>query len=336
MALRIAINGFGRIGRLCLRSLIESGRDDIELIAINDLGPVDTNAHLLKYDSVHGVLQADVSATDNTITVNGKSITCTAERNPKDLPWGELNIDIVYECTGLFKEKSQAQGHLDAGAKKVLISAPGKNADLSVVYGINHDQLTNEHKIVSNASCTTNCLAPVADVLHKLVGIEKGYMTTVHAYTGDQHTVDKLHKDLHRARAANMSMIPTTSGATKALGLVLPELSGKIDGCAIRVPTPNVSLIDLTFDAGRATSVEEINSAIVEAANGRLKGVLGANELPLVSIDFNHNPNSSSFDLTQTSVIGGTFVRVLAWYDNEWGFANRMLDTSIAMANTGL
>ncbi|WP_135076502.1 type I glyceraldehyde-3-phosphate dehydrogenase [Terasakiella sp. SH-1] len=336
MTVRVAINGFGRIGRLCLRALIESNRDDIEVVAINDLGPVDTNAHLLKYDSVHGVLPAEISASEDALVINGKAIKCTAERNPAELPWAELNVDIVYECTGIFVSKDAAQAHIDAGAKKVLISAPGKDVDLTVVYGVNHDKLTNDHKIVSNASCTTNCLAPVADVLNKTVGITKGYMTTVHSYTGDQRTVDTLHSDLRRARAAALSLIPTSTGAAKAVGLVLPELSGKLDGSAIRVPTPNVSMVDLTFEAARETTAEEINAAIKEAAEGRLKGVLGAYDAPLVSIDFNHNANSSAFDLTQTTVMEGTFVRILSWYDNEWGFSNRMSDTAIAMAKTGL
>jgi len=335
MAIRVAINGFGRIGRLCLRTLIESKRDDIDVVAINDLGPVETNAHLLKYDSVHGTLDADVSTDKNGLVVNGKTIHCTAETTPDSLPWKEMDIDIVFECTGKLKDRDAAQGHLDAGAKKVLISAPGQNADLTVVYGVNHDQLKAAHKIVSNASCTTNCLAPVADVLHKTVGIAKGYMTTIHAYTGDQHMVDGLHKDLRRARAGALSMIPTSTGAAKAVGLVLPELAGKLDGSAIRVPTPNVSLIDLTFDAARATSVEEINTAIREAADGRLKNILGAYDAPLVSIDFNHTPHSSCFDLTQTTVMEGTLVRVLAWYDNEWGFSQRMSDTALAMAHAG-
>ncbi|WP_417789200.1 type I glyceraldehyde-3-phosphate dehydrogenase [Terasakiella pusilla] len=335
MSIRVAINGFGRIGRLCLRALIESGRDDIEVVAINDLGPVDSNAHLLKYDSVHGVLASDVSATETAIIVDGKAITCTALRNPAELPWAELNIDIVYECTGLFVSKVDASAHLTAGAKKVLISAPGKEVDNTVVYGVNHDSLTKDHLVVSNASCTTNCLAPVADVLHKTVGIKKGYMTTVHSYTGDQNTVDTLHKDLRRARAAAVSMIPTSTGAAKAVGLVLPALAGKLDGSAIRVPTPNVSLVDLTFEAERETTVAEINTAVKEAATGRLNGILGAYEAPLVSIDFNHNANSSSFDMTQTTVMDGTLVRVLSWYDNEWGFSNRMHDTAAAMAKAG-
>lgn len=335
MTVRVAINGFGRIGRLCLRALVESKRDDIEVVAINDLGSVDTNAHLLKYDSVHGVFNADVSATQDSIVVDGKAITCTAERDPANLPWGDLNVDIVYECTGIFKSKEKAQAHIDAGAKKVLISAPGSNADKTVVFGVNHEELSAEHRIVSNASCTTNCLAPVADVLHKTVGIEKGYMTTIHSYTGDQRMVDTQHSDLRRARAGAVSMIPTSTGAAKAVGLVLPELAGKLDGSAIRVPTPNVSMVDLTFEASRETTVEEINAAIKEAAEGRLKGVLGAYDLPLVSIDFNHNANSSSFDMTQTAVMEGTFVRILTWYDNEWGFSCRMHDTAAAMAKAG-
>lgn len=336
MALRVAINGFGRIGRLCLRAIIESRRNDVEVVAINDLGAVDTNAHLLKYDSAHGTLGADVSALDGALVIDGKSIQCFSERDPKALPWGELGVDVVYECTGLFKSRDKARLHLEAGAKKVLISAPGEDADMTVVFGINHDQLKAEHKIVSNASCTTNCLAPVADILHKTVGIEKGFMTTVHAYTGDQPIVDTLHKDLRRARAGAVSMIPTSTGAAKAVGLVLPELAGKLDGSSIRVPTPNVSLVDLTFEAARATTVEEINTAIIEAANGSLKGILGVNDAPLVSIDFNHNPNSSTFDLTQTVVMEKTLVRIVAWYDNEWGFSNRMSDTAVAMAQAGL
>lgn len=336
MAIRVAINGFGRIGRLCLRALIESNRNDIEVVAINDLGPVETNAHLLKYDSAHGVLAAEVTSTEDAIVINGKSIKVTSERDPADLPWAELKVDIVYECTGLFKARKDAQKHIDAGAKKVLISAPGKDPDITVVYGVNHTLLKNEHKIVSNGSCTTNCLAPVAQILNDTVGIKKGFMTTIHAYTGDQRMVDALHKDLRRARAGAVSMIPTSTGAAKAIGLVLPELDGKLDGSSVRVPTPNVSMVDLTFDAGRATSAEEINAAIVEAANGRLKGILGAYDEPLVSIDFNHNPNSSSFDLTQTVVMDGTLVRVVAWYDNEWGFSNRMSDIAVVMAETGL
>ncbi len=336
MAIRVAINGFGRIGRLCLRSLIESNRQDIEVVAINDLGPVATNAHLVKYDSAHGIFQADVSATDDALVINGKSIAYCSERDPANLPWAKHQIDIVYECTGLFKAKEQAQKHIEAGAKKVLISAPGKDADITAVFGINHHLLSHEHKIVSNGSCTTNCLAPVAKVLNESIGIEKGFMTTVHAYTGDQRMVDALHKDLRRARAGAVSIIPTTTGAAKAIGLVLPDLDGKLDGYSLRVPTPNVSMVDLSFEAGRNTTAEEINTLIKEAADGPLKGILGAYEAELVSIDYNHNPHSSCFDMTQTKVIQGNFVRVVSWYDNEWGFSNRMHDMAAAMAETGL
>ncbi|WP_339779207.1 type I glyceraldehyde-3-phosphate dehydrogenase [uncultured Thalassospira sp.] len=332
MAIRVAINGFGRIGRLVLRAIVESGRTDLEVVAINDLGDVKTNAHLLKYDSVHGTLANDVKAEGNDLVIDGKAIKVCSERDPANLPWGELNVDIAFECTGIFLDEAGAGKHLTAGAKRVLISAPAKGDIKTVVYGVNSDSLTANDVIVSNASCTTNCLAPVADVLNKTVGITKGFMTTVHAFTGDQNTVDSLHKDLHRARAASLSMIPTSTGAAKAVGLVLPELKGKLDGTAIRVPTPNVSMVDLTFVAGRDTTAEEINAAIAEAANGRLKGVLGVNEAPLVSIDFNHNPNSSTFDATQTQVVGGNFVRILSWYDNEWGFSNRMSDTAVEMA----
>ncbi|RCK50372.1 glyceraldehyde-3-phosphate dehydrogenase [Thalassospira profundimaris] len=332
MAIRVAINGFGRIGRLVLRSIIESGRTDVEVVAINDLGDVKTNAHLLKYDSVHGTLANDVKAEGNDLVVDGKAIKVCSERDPANLPWGELKVDVAFECTGIFLDEAGAGKHLTAGAKRVLISAPAKGDIKTVVYGVNSDSLTADDVIVSNASCTTNCLAPVADVLNKTVGITKGFMTTVHAFTGDQNTVDSLHKDLRRARAASLSMIPTSTGAAKAVGLVLPELKGKLDGTAVRVPTPNVSMVDLTFVAGRDTSVDEINAAIKEAAEGRLKGVLGVNEAPLVSIDFNHNPNSSTFDATQTQVMDGNFVRILSWYDNEWGFSNRMSDTAVAMA----
>mgnify|MGYP003671774289 FL=1 len=332
MAIRVAINGFGRIGRLVLRAIVESGRTDLEVVAINDLGDVKTNAHLLKYDSVHGTLANDVKAEGNDLVIDGKAIKVCSERDPANLPWGDLNVDIAFECTGIFLDEAGAGKHLTAGAKRVLISAPAKGDIKTVVYGVNSDSLTANDVIVSNASCTTNCLAPVADVLNKTVGITKGFMTTVHAFTGDQNTVDSLHKDLHRARAASLSMIPTSTGAAKAVGLVLPELKGKLDGTAIRVPTPNVSMVDLTFVAGRDTTAEEINAAIAEAANGRLKGVLGVNEAPLVSIDFNHNPNSSTFDATQTQVVGGNFVRILSWYDNEWGFSNRMSDTAVEMA----
>ncbi len=332
MAVRVAINGFGRIGRLVLRSIIEHNRTDIEVVAINDLGPVQTNAHLLKYDSVHGRLDADVQTQDGAMIVNGKTIRVTAERDPAKLPWKELNVDVALECTGFFLSKELAGKHLTAGAKRVLLSAPGKDADKTIVYGVNHNVLTADDMIVSNASCTTNCLSPVAKTLNDAVGITRGYMTTIHAYTGDQPTLDRLHKDLYRARAASLSMIPTSTGAAKAVGLVLPELAGKLDGCSIRVPTPNVSCVDLTFDAGKTTSVEEINAAIIAAADGPLKGVLGYSDEPLVSIDYNHNANSSTFALPQTQVVDGTLVRILTWYDNEWGFATRMSDTAIALA----
>ncbi len=335
MAVRVAINGFGRIGRLVLRALYESGRDDIEIVAINDLGPVDTNAHLLKYDSAHGRFANEIKTTPDSMDLGRGPIKVTAERDPAKLPWKELDVEIALECTGLFSKRDQAAMHLEAGAKRVLVSAPASGADITVVYGVNHDQLKAEHTIVSNASCTTNCLAPVASVLHGLIGIEHGYMTTVHSYTGDQRTVDTLHSDLRRARAAATSMIPTSTGAAKAVGLVLPELAGKLDGSAIRVPTLNVSLIDLTFNASRDTSAEEINSAITQAAGGPLNGILGATDEPLVSIDFNHNANSSTFDLSQTQVLENRFCRVLSWYDNEWGFSNRMLDTAVEMGKLG-
>lgn len=335
MTVRVAINGFGRIGRNILRAIYESGRTDIEVVGINDLGSVAANAHLLKYDSVHGRFPGSVTVTEDSIDLGRGPIKVSAERNPADLPWGELNVDIAFECTGIFTQVDKARLHLDAGAKKVLISAPGKEVDMTVVYGVNHDKLTADHKIVSNASCTTNCLAPVAQVLNDTVGLLHGFMTTVHSFTGDQPVLDTLHGDLRRARAAGMSIIPTSTGAAKAVGLVLPELVGKLDGTSVRVPTPNVSMIDLTFVAGRSTTVEEINQAIKEAANGRLKGVLDTNDEPLVSIDFNHSPASSTFDLTQTQVIEGTFVRILSWYDNEWGFSNRMSDTALVMANLG-
>lgn len=331
MALRVAINGFGRIGRLVLRAAIESGRKDIEFVGINDLGSVEANAHLVTYDSVHGILPTRVKTGKDWMDFGRGKIKVTAERDPTKLPWKELDVDIAFECTGIFSARDKAAMHLDAGAKRVLVSAPSSGADLTVVYGVNHKKLKKSHKVVSNASCTTNCLAPVAYVLHKLLGIERGYMTTIHSYTGDQATVDTLHSDLHRARAAAVSMIPTSTGAAKAVGLVMPELDGKLDGSAIRVPTPNVSLIDLKFDSKRKTTVEEINEAIKAAAKGELKGVLAVNDKPLVSIDFNHNPASSIFDLPQTQVIDGKLVRVLSWYDNEWGFSNRMSDTAVAM-----
>jgi glyceraldehyde 3-phosphate dehydrogenase len=331
MALRVAINGFGRIGRLVLRAAIESGRKDIEFVGINDLGSVEANAHLVTYDSVHGTLATEVTTGDDWMDFGRGKVKVTAERDPTKLPWKELGVDIAFECTGIFAARDKAGMHLEAGAKRVLVSAPASGADLTVVYGVNDDKLTREHVVVSNASCTTNCLVPVAYVLHNAIGIERGFMTTIHSYTGDQSTVDTLHKDLRRARAAAVSMIPTSTGAAKAVGLVMPELQGKLDGTSIRVPTPNVSLIDLKFDAGKETSAEEVNGAIVKAANGPLKGVLATNNKPLVSIDFNHNPASSTFDLTQTQVIDGRLVRVLSWYDNEWGFSNRMSDTAVAM-----
>jgi glyceraldehyde 3-phosphate dehydrogenase len=335
MTIRVAINGFGRIGRLALRAILESGRKDIEVVGINDLGPVDANAHLLKYDTVHGILPGEVTVNGNSIDAGMGPMKVFAERDPTKLPWGDLGIDIVYECTGIFTDLESASTHLKAGAKKVLISAPASGVPLTVVYGVNHDKLSPNHTVVSNASCTTNCLAPVADVLHKTIGIEKGYMTTVHSYTGDQSLVDTLHKDLRRARSAALNMIPTSTGAARAVGLVLPELNGKLDGTAIRVPTANVSMIDFKVVAKKNTTVEEVNAAMKEAANGRLKGVLGYFDAPLVSGDFNHNPLSSAFDSTQTQVVEGNLVRVLSWYDNEWGFSNRMSDTATAMAKVG-
>lgn len=334
MSVNVAINGFGRIGRLVLRALAESGRDDIKVVAINDLGPVKTNAHLLKWDSNHGRFPFDVTVGEDTIDYGKGPIKVTAERDPANLPHKALDVDIVLECTGLFTKREDAAKHIEAGAKRVIISAPGTGVDLTVVYGVNHDQITAEHTVISNASCTTNCLAPVAYVLNEAIGIEHGYMTTIHAYTGDQPTLDTMHKDLYRGRAAACSMIPTTTGAAKAVGLVLPELAGKLDGTSVRVPMANVSLIDLKFVPKRATSIEEVNAAIVKAADGKLKGVLGTNDEPLVSIDFNHNPNSSTFDLSQTQVVEGKLVRVMSWYDNEWGFSNRMLDTTAAVAAT--
>lgn len=335
MAVRVAINGFGRIGRNVLRAIYESGRKDIEVVGINDLGPIETNAHLLRYDSVHGRFPGTVKTTKTGINLGNGVIKVTAERDPANLPWGNLEVDVALECTGIFTSKETAGKHLDAGAKRVLVSAPASGADLTVVYGVNHNKLRKSHKVVSNASCTTNCLAPVAAVLNQAVGIEHGFMTTIHAYTGDQPVLDTLHKDLHRARAAATSMIPTSTGAARAVGLVLPELAGKLDGTAIRVPTPNVSMIDFKFRAKKDTSVEAVNEAIMKAAKGKLKGVLATSDEPLVSIDFNHNPASSTFDLAQTQVIDGRFVRVLSWYDNEWGFSNRMSDTAVAMAKLG-
>ncbi len=329
MAVKVAINGFGRIGRNVLRAIIESGRTDIEVIAINDLGPVETNAHLLRYDSVHGRFPATVTTTTDTIDVGRGPIRVTAIRNPADLPWSD--VDVVMECTGIFTSKEKCQAHLDNGASRVLISAPGSDADKTIVYGVNHDVLTSADLVVSNASCTTNCLSPVVKVLNDEIGIVKGFMTTIHSYTGDQPTLDTMHGDLYRARAAALSMIPTSTGAAKAVGLVLPELNGKLDGVAIRVPTPNVSVVDLTFEAARATTIEEINAAIRTAAYGPLKGILGYTDEKLVSTDFNHDPHSSIFHMDQTKVMEGTMCRILTWYDNEWGFSNRMSDTAVAI-----
>ncbi|GKY86241.1 type I glyceraldehyde-3-phosphate dehydrogenase [Sinisalibacter aestuarii] len=329
MTVKVAINGFGRIGRNVLRAIVESGRTDIEVVAINDLGPVETNAHLIRYDSVHGKFPGTVTVDGDTIDVGRGPIKVTAIRDPKELPWGD--VDIAMECTGIFTARDKAAFHLENGSKRVLVSAPASGADKTIVYGVNHDTLTRDDLVVSNASCTTNCLSPVAKVLQDTVGITRGFMTTIHSYTGDQPTLDTMHSDLYRARAAAMSMIPTSTGAAKAVGLVLPELNGKLDGVAIRVPTPNVSVVDLTFEASRATSVDEINDAIRKAADGPLKGILGYTDLPNVSIDFNHDPHSSTFHMDQTKVMDGTFVRILSWYDNEWGFSNRMADTAVAM-----
>ena len=332
MTVRVAINGFGRIGRLVLRSIVEHGRRDIEVVAINDLGPVATNAHLLKYDSVHGRFPGAVEHGEDWIDVGLGKIKVTAERDPANLPHKDLNVDIAFECSGIFTSKEKASAHLKAGAKRVLISAPGDGADKTIVYGVNHDSLTTGDIIVSNASCTTNCLAPIAKVLHDLVGIQRGYMTTIHAYTGDQPTLDTMHKDLYRGRAAALSMIPTSTGAAKAVGLVLPELKGKLDGSSIRVPTPNVSVVDLKVVAGRDTSVDEVNKALQAAADGAMKGELFTTTDPVVSSDMNHIAASSTAALPQTQVIDGSLVRVLSWYDNEWGFATRMSDTALAMS----
>ena len=329
MTVKVAINGFGRIGRNVLRAIIESGRTDIEVVAINDLGPVETNAHLVRYDSVHGRFPGTVTVSGDTIDVGRGPIKVTAVRNPAELPWGD--VDIALECTGIFTDKEKAKIHLENGSKRVLVSAPSGGADKTIVFGVNDKTLTKDDLVVSNASCTTNCLSPVAYVLDKAVGIEKGFMTTIHSYTGDQPTLDTMHKDLYRARAAALSMIPTSTGAAKAVGLVLPQLNGKLDGVAIRVPTPNVSVVDLVFIAKKATSVDEINAAIKEAADGELKGILGYTLEPLVSSDFNHDPHSSVFHMDQTKVMDGTMVRILTWYDNEWGFSNRMSDTAVAM-----
>jgi glyceraldehyde 3-phosphate dehydrogenase len=333
MAVKVAINGFGRIGRLVLRAIAESGRKDIEVVSINDLGPVETNAHLLRFDSVHGRFPHEVGVEGDSLVVNGQKIKVTAIKDPTQLPHKALGVDVALECTGIFTAREKAAMHLTAGAKRVIISAPAEGADLTVVYGVNHSKLTKEHLVISNASCTTNCLAPVAKVLNDAIGIDHGFMTTIHSYTGDQPTLDTLHKDLYRARGAALSMIPTTTGAAKAVGLVLPELKGKLDGSAIRVPTPNVSVVDFKFVAKRATTKDEINAAIKAAADaGPLKGILGYTERPNVSIDFNHDARSSVFHMDQTKVIEGTFVRILSWYDNEWGFSNRMGDTTVALA----
>ena len=339
MALRVAINGFGRIGRLVLRSIIEHGRKDIEVVAINDLGPVETNAHLLRYDSVHGRFPAEVKVNGDELTIiaNGATygpIKVTAIRNPAELPHKALNVDIALECTGIFTAREKALAHIEAGAKKVIVSAPSDGADKTIVFGVNDDTLSKDDVVISNASCTTNCLAPVAKVLSDLCGIERGYMTTIHSYTGDQPTLDTMHKDLYRARAAALSQIPTSTGAAKAIGLVLPDLKGKLDGISIRVPTPNVSVVDFKFIAKRSTTVQEINEAVIAASNGKLKGILGVTHHPNVSIDFNHDPRSSIMALDQTKVMDGNFVSVLSWYDNEWGFSNRMSDTSVAFGKT--
>ena len=330
MTVTVAINGFGRIGRNVLRSIVENGRDDIQVVAINDLGPVETNAHLLRHDSVHGRFPSTVAVGENSISIDGQEIRVTAERDPAKLPWAD--VDIALECTGIFTARDKAALHLQNGSKRVLVSAPASGADATIVYGVNHDSLTADDIIVSNASCTTNCLSPVAKTLNDAVGIKRGFMTTIHSYTGDQPTLDTMHSDLYRSRAAAMNMIPTSTGAARAVGLVLPELKGKLDGVAIRVPTPNVSVVDLTFEAARDTTAEEINDAVRAAAAGPLKGILGVTDEKLVSMDFNHDSHSSIFATDQTKVLEGNMVRILSWYDNEWGFSCRMSDTAIAMA----
>ena len=334
MSVRVAINGFGRIGRNILRAIVESARDDIIVVGINDLGPVETNAHLLRYDSVHGKFPADVKVSGNDLDVGQGPIKVTSIRDPKDLPWKELDVDIAMECTGIFASREKASMHLDAGAKRVLVSAPASGVDLTVVYGVNHQKISKDHLVISNASCTTNCLAPVAMALNNGVGINQGFMTTIHSYTGDQPTLDTMHSDLYRSRAAAGNMIPTSTGAAKAVGLVLPELNGKLDGVSVRVPTQNVSVVDFKFNASRTTSVDEINNIIKESANGELKNILGFTDEPLVSSDFNHDSRSSIFHMDQTKVMDNTFVRVLSWYDNEWGFSNRMSDTAVAIGKT--
>ena len=334
MSVRVAINGFGRIGRNILRAIVESARDDIIVVGINDLGPVETNAHLLRYDSVHGKFPADVKVSGNDLDVGKGPIKVTSIRDPKDLPWKELDVDIAMECTGIFASREKSSMHLDAGAKRVLISAPASGVDLTVVYGVNHQKISKDHLVISNASCTTNCLAPVAMALNNGVGINQGFMTTIHSYTGDQPTLDTMHSDLYRSRAAAGNMIPTSTGAAKAVGLVLPELNGKLDGVSVRVPTQNVSVVDFKFNASRSTSVDEINNIIKESANGELNKILGFTDEPLVSSDFNHDSRSSIFHMDQTKVMDNTFVRVLSWYDNEWGFSNRMSDTAVAIGKT--
>ena len=334
MSVRVSINGFGRIGRNILRAIIESGRDDIKVVAINDLGPIETNAHLLRYDTVHGRFPATVKVSGDNIDVGKGPIKVTSIRDPKDLPLKELEVDIAMECTGIFASREKASMHLEAGAKRVLVSAPASGADLTVVYGVNHNKLTKDHLVVSNASCTTNCLAPIAMVINQGVGISQGFMTTIHSYTGDQPTLDTMHSDMYRARAAAGNMIPTSTGAAKAVGLVLPELNGKLDGVSMRVPTQNVSVVDFKFNAGKSTSVEEINNLIKKASNNELKNILGYTDEPLVSSDFNHDSRSSIFHMDQTKVMDGSFVRVLSWYDNEWGFSNRMSDTAVAISKT--
>ena len=334
MAVKIAINGYGRIGRMIMRAIYESGRnDEFQVVAINDLAPAETNAHLTKYDTAHGIFPGDVSIDSGDLMVNGDRIKVFAERDPANLPWAELGVEVVHECTGLFRSKTTAGAHITAGAKKVIISAPGQQVDNTIVFGVNDDTLRSSDEVISNASCTTNCLAPVAKVLHQGLGIESGLMTTIHAYTNDQVLTDVFHSDLRRARSATMSQIPTKTGAAAAVGMVLPELNGKLDGFSMRVPTINVSVVDLTFVASRATTVEEVNALIRAAAEGPMAGVLAYNELPLVSIDFNHNPHSSIYDAGLTRVMEGNLVKVLSWYDNEWGFSNRMLDTTLALIN---
>jgi glyceraldehyde 3-phosphate dehydrogenase len=329
MAIRVAINGFGRIGRLVFRAAMEHQSQEIEVVGVNDLGPVETNAHLLRYDSVHGRFPHEVTTGENWLDAGRGKVRVTAERDPAKLPWKELGVDVALECTGIFTKRETAAKHLEAGAKKVIISAPADGADFTMVMGVNHEELNADHKVISNGSCTTNCLAPVAYVLHQGIGIERGFMTTIHSYTGDQSLQDTLHPDLRRARAAALSMIPTSTGAARAIGLVMPALKGKLDGTAIRVPTANVSLIDFKFDAARETDVKEVNALMEEAAkSNRLKGILGINKAPTVSVDFNHDPHSSTFDITQTQVLDGKFVRVLSWYDNEWGFSNRMVEVA--------